>query len=231
MSSAIVAAAAGAAVSGMMSDDGGGGGGGGSADAAAQMQAEIARQQWDRYNKYYSPLEISMIDEANNAGSPTEYAQAAGDASATVAQQFGKARDRMSRTPGLDPSSPAAQASLVGLDMAQAASDATQQNVARMNVKNTAWAKKSGMLGMGKGLDTTAASSLGAASSNLANIAAANNSRNAANGAAMGRITDRVVSGLGNWLGNNTRGGGGGGNVGYTTPGDTNWDTPNWTNE
>ncbi len=211
MPGAILGAVASTVVGGLLSDDNGAEGANDAAADSSRLQAQIARDQWNRYKQNYEPLELSMIDEAKRAGSAAEYAQAAGDASATVSQQFGKARDRLSRTPGLDPSTPGANAAMAGLDMAQAASDATQQNVARQGVKNNAWAKKTGVLGMGKGLDTTAASSLGASSASLSNVAA--NGFNQANqqAGAVGRIVDRGFNSptVQGWLGNANRGGAG----------------------
>ncbi len=163
------------------------------ADANA-LQAQISRDQWNRYKEIYEPLERHMVDEAQDYASPENYAKAAGEASATVSQQFSKARDRLTRTPGLDPSSGAYQSSLVGLDLAQAANDATQQNLARKGVTDTAYARKQSALGLGKGLDATAASGLAlSASSNLA-LAQAGNQQAGQQAAALGRTTDRINS-------------------------------------
>lgn len=139
----------------------------GASDAAA-TQAQIGLEQWDRYKEVFAPLEDRYVADAQNYDSPENYAKAAGEASATVSEQFGKARDRLSRTPGLDPSSPAYMATLADLDGKQAAVDATQQNAARERVGETAWARKTGALSLGKGLPADAASMLGrSATSNL----------------------------------------------------------------
>lgn len=161
-----------------------------SADLAKE-QARIASEQDARYKELYLPMEQDMVAEAKNAGSAQEYAQAAGDASATVAEQFGKARERMARTPGLDPSTPGAAATMAGLDLAQAATDATSQNAARMGVKNAAWAKKSGMLGMGKGLDTTASAGLASAAGSLNGVANYN-----------GQLASQTAAGFGQFVSN-----------------------------
>lgn len=189
---------------------------------ATALQTQIAQDQWNRYREIYEPLERKMVSEAQDYASPDNYAKAAGDASATVSDQFSKARDRLTRTPGLDPSSGAYQSSLVGLDLAQAANDATQQNLARKNVTDTAYARKQAALGVGKGLDSTASSGLGSAAGGMASLAgryASNASYNSnlaqiglqnANqqAAALGRVTDRVFSSptVSNWL-NGTGGG------------------------
>jgi hypothetical protein len=137
------------------------------ADSTA-LQSQISQDQWNRYKEIYTPLENKLVADASNYASPEQYQRSAGDASATVAQQFGKARDQLTRTPGLDPSSPAYAASIAGLDQAQAASDATQQNAARTNVLNTSYARKTDAVSLGKGLP--AASMQGLNGANYANL-------------------------------------------------------------
>jgi len=173
------------------------------ADATA-LQAEIARDQWDRYREIYEPMERGLVADANKADAPEAYERAASEASATVSQQFGKARERLQRTPGMDPSSGAYQAGMTGLNLAQAATDATQQNAARVNTKDTAYRKKMAAVGLGKGLDGTAASGLQASASN--NLTMAQSSRDQANqiAGAAGRVSDRIFNSpsTSNWLGN-----------------------------
>ena len=140
----------------LMGDDSGAAAGNQSAADANNLQARISAEQWAKYLELYEPLERQMVNEAQDYASPENYAKAAGEASATVSQQFSKARDRLTRTPGLDPSSGAYQSSLVGLDLAQAANDATQQNLARKNVTDMAYARKTDALSLGKGLPANA---------------------------------------------------------------------------
>lgn len=174
-----------------------------SADATA-LQSQIAADQWDRYKTIYAPLEEGMVKDAQNYDSPENYAKAAGDASATVSEQFSKARDRLSRTPGLDPSTPGAQASMTGLDLAQAATDATQQNAARQKVKDTAYARKTDAISLGKGLPAQASSALSTSANNSLAMAQFNQGQANAGAAAAGRVVDRVFSSptVSNWLGN-----------------------------
>lgn len=173
------------------------------ADATA-LQAEIARDQWERYKEIYEPLEKGMIKEAQNYDTPENYARAAGEASATVAQQFGKAKDRIARTPGMDPSTGAYQTGMIGLDLAQAATDATQQNAARQKVKDTAYARKTDALSLGKNLPANASSALATSARSNMGLADTYNQQSALTSAAVGRITDRVFNSptASNWLGN-----------------------------
>jgi len=164
------------------------------ADATA-LQSQIAAEQWDKYRELYEPLERNVISEAQNYDTPQNYARAAGEASAAVSDQFGKARDRMTRTPGLDPSQAAFQSSMVGLDLAQAASDATQQNAARTKVRDTAFARKTDALGLGKGLPAGASSQLASVAQQGYNQANYNRQIGLDTVGAVGRITDRVFNG------------------------------------
>lgn len=174
------------------------------ADATA-LQSQIAAEQWDRYTELYDPLERQFVSEAQNYDSPSEYVRAAGDASATVAREFGKARERLGRTPGLDPSSPAYAAALGGLDLAEAATGATQQNAARQKVKDTAYVRKTDALSLGKGLPAQASNMLTTATRNNLGLAELNTATGMANSNAIGNVVNRVinpttVNGFKNWL-------------------------------
>lgn len=184
-----------------------------SATNAADLQQQIASEQWQKYNEIYDPLERTVVDEAKNYDSEAAYAQAAGDASATVSSQFGRARERFMRQPGLDPSSPAYANNLASLELSQAATDATQQNAARQRIKDTAFARKTDALGLGKGLPASASATLGAATnSNLAlanlgmNQAQQTNQQNGVISSAVGNLVNRFVTPdnvgkFGSWIG------------------------------
>lgn len=206
---ALVGAVAAPVVGSLLADDNGAEAANNAAADANALQAQISRDQWNRYKEIYEPLERQMVDEAQDYASRENYAKAAGEASATVSQQFSKARDRLTRTPGLDPSSGAYQSSLVGLDLAQAANDATQQNLARKNVTDTAYARKQSALALGKGLDATAASGLASSASTNLSLARAGQQQANQQAAAIGNIVDRVFAPKtnSNWLG--TSGGAG----------------------
>lgn len=200
MSSAITAVVAGAVVSSALSDDNGAEAANNSAADSNALQAQIARDQWNRYKEIYEPLERTMVDEAGSYDNAENYAKAAGDASATVSQQFSKARDRLTRTNGLDPSSGAYQSRLVGLDMAQAASDATQQNAARQKVTDTAYARKTDALSLGKGLPAQAGSALSTSANNNLSLAYMNQRQASAEAQAGGKVATGLVQATSNWL-------------------------------
>lgn len=202
MAWAVVAGATIATVGGaMLADDNGAGAANDAAADANRVQAQIARDQWNRYKEIYAPLEDSMVKDAQNYDTPEQYAKAAGDASATVSSQFSKARERLTRTPGLDPSSGAYQSSLVGLDLAQAANDATQQNAARQKVKDVAYARKTDALSLGKGLPAQASSALASSAGN--SLAQAQFAQGQANREA-GALGDVIGRGFSSWMNNKT---------------------------
>lgn len=206
MSAAITGAIAATVVGSALADDNGAEGANNAAADSTRLQSEIARDQWNRYKTMYSPLEESYVKEAQNYDSPENYARAAGDASATVASQFGKARAQLMRTPGLDPSSGAFQAGMTNLGLSEAANSAVQQNAARNKVKDMAFARKTDALSLGKGLPAQAATMLGSAATNSIGLANAGFNQANAQAGAIGRVADRVftpknIQGFGNWLG------------------------------
>lgn len=200
----LVGSVAAPVVGSLLADDNGAEGANNAAAASTQMQSQIAKEQWDKYKEIYEPMERDMVSEAQNYDSPENYAKAAGDASSTVSSQFSKARDRLSRTPGLDPSTAGAQANMVGLDLAQAATDATQQNAARQKVKDVAYARKTDALSLGKGLPANATSALSTATQTSLTMAQNGQAQANAQAGAIGRVVDRVFAPKtgSDWLGN-----------------------------
>ena len=173
------------------------------ASAGANLQAQIAAEQWDKYQELYEPLEKQMVQQAQDYTSPENYQRAAGDASATVAAQYGKARERLNRTPGLDPSSAGYAANLSGLELSQAAADATQQNLARKQVTDTGYSRQMAALGLGKGLDSTAAQGAASSAQTLNAIAASQNNLAGQQSNAAGQFVGNLFNGLSkvNWGG------------------------------
>lgn len=215
MSSAIAAVVGGAVVSSALADDYGAEDANAASAAATRMQAEIAKDQWDKYKEIYEPLEKRVVAEAAGYDTPTNYAKASGEAQATVSQQFSKARDQLTRQPGIDPSSAAYQASMVGLNMAEAAQGAVSQNTARQTVEDTAFARRQGAVAMGKGLDTTASAGLGSVASANASRAATAQAQANQQAAGIGQLTGTIIGAApkvmsSNWLGS-------GSTLGYMT--------------
>lgn len=211
----VAAAVAGSVVSSALADDYGAENANDASADATRMQAQIAKDQWNKYKEIYEPLEKQVVGEARGYETTANYAKAAGDAQATVSQQYSKARDQLTRQPGVDPSSAAYQSSMVGLNMAEAAQGAVQQNAARQGVQDTAYARKQAAVAMGKGLDTTAASGLGSVASSNASRAATAQAQANQQAAGIGQLTGTVVGAIpkvmsSNWLGS-------GSTMGYMT--------------
>lgn len=168
------------------------GGGGKEADASsatAQRMGQFGAGLADLYDSNYKPLNAIVANGAMDYDSAENYARAAGDAAATNASEFAKAKSRLTRTPGMDPSSGAYQASMVGLNLAEAANGAATQNAARKSVQDTAWNRQTQALGLGNALAGQASNAMGGAYSaqnNQANI-----SRN--NGNSIGGLIGDVI--------------------------------------
>lgn len=213
----IAAAVGGAVVSSMLSDDNGAEDANAAGADATRLQAEIAKDQWNKYKEIYQPLEKRVVAEASSYGSLADYEKASGNAQANVNQQFSKARDQLTRQPGVDPSSAAYQASMVGLNMSEAAQGAVQQNAARQTVEDTAYARKQAAVAMGKGLDSTASSGLGAVASSNANRAAAATAQANQQAAGIGNLVGTVIGAAPAALGSTSNWLGSGSVLGYAT--------------
>lgn len=174
------------------------------ASDAARMQAEIAQDQWNTYKQTYQPLEKELVADAREFDSPERYREAAGQAAADVNSQFGLARERLSRQPGFDPSSAAAQSGMVGLELSQAAAGATGQNAARRNIRDTAWARKVDAMSLGKGLPANASTMLNQSANTMGNLAANQYGLADSQARTAGRVADRIFStpAVSDWLGN-----------------------------
>ncbi len=199
MSAAICAAAVGAYISSSMADDNGAEDLNASSADANKLNAQISREQWNNYKENYQPLENALVAEASNYDTPENYAKAAGNANATVSSEFGKARDALTRTPGLDPTSASYQAGMTQLGLAQAANGAVAQNAARQGVADTAYSRKLNAVSLGKGLPAQAQSGLMSSANMFANQA--NNAQAQANGNAIGvgDTVSSVFTGLANY--------------------------------
>lgn len=168
---------------------------------ANSYQGEIASDQWNTYKEIYQPLEKEMVADAQKYDSKEAYDKAATSAQATVSTQLGLAKERLTRTPGLDPSSAAAQAAQVNLELKGAALGATSQNQAREAVTDKAYARKLDAVGLGKGLSTNATTGLASAAATSQQIAASQMQQANTSAANAGSLASGVIGGLSkiNW--------------------------------
>lgn len=190
ISSLIPAAAA------YLASGGGGSDAAGQASNAANILAGISADQWNYYKQHYQPLETNLIAQAQSAGSPEEYARAAGEANANVTGAFDQARkqteSRLQAT-GINPGAPAYQAAMGSTDLAQGAAAAGAQTTAANNVRNLAYQKALDVVGIGRNLPATA----GSAATNAANTAATGARLNAAQQTARGQAIAPLATALG----------------------------------
>lgn len=174
--------------------------------AANAYQGEIATDQYKNYKETYQPLEKSLVESVKGLDSDAAFDTAASEAQAAVGSQLGQAKERLMRTPGFDPSSAAGQAALASMELRGAALGAVEQNKARKAVKDSAFAKKLDVAGMGKGLVSNATAGLASAASTSARIADAAGARAtetaAGVGSALGTIANKIDwQGVGTQLG------------------------------
>ena len=161
---------------------------------ANAYQGEIATDQYEEYKKTYQPLERQMVADAQSYDTPEAYDRAAAGAQATTSQQIGLAQERLSRTPGLDPTSAAAQAGQAKLALQGAALGAGNQNAARSEVRDKAWARKMDALGLGKGLVTSASAGLSSAAQTSASLASAANAQASSTASGVGSMVQGLSS-------------------------------------
>ena len=171
------------------------------ATAANAYQGQIATDQYNTYKQIYQPMENQMVSTAQNFDSQANEDQAAGTAQDDVSSQIGQAQANLARTPGLDPTSAAAQAANTDLQIKGAAMGATAQTQARTNIKNEAWGRQMDSLGLGKGLVTNA--STGFANATAGANAIAHNAQGVATQTAsgIGGLASTAINGLSkvNW--------------------------------
>ncbi|MFB9244501.1 hypothetical protein [Massilia antarctica] len=173
---------------------------------ANAYQGEIATDQFEDYKTFARPVEHAVYADAMNTDTPEAYDKAAGEAQASVSSQLGMARERMARTPGLDPSSAAAQAATANMELKGAAMGAAAANKARDGIKDKAFARKLDAVGIGKGLVSNASSGLASAAATASNIAGQQSAQAGQTAAGIGNMVSGVTNGLSkiNWGGSGT---------------------------
>lgn len=168
---------------------------------ANAYQGEIAKDQWESYKEIYQPLEKEMVADAQQYDSQGAYDKAASSAQATVSTQLGLAKERLARTPGVDPTSAAAQTANINLELKGAAVGANAQNQAREAVTDKAYARKLDAVGLGKGLATNATTGLASAAATSQQIAASQARTASDTASSAGALASGVIGGLSkiNW--------------------------------
>lgn len=203
MAWAAVVGAVGTIAGGLLSRKGGGDQQRSAANAAGSRLADNSGSLWDFYQDSYKPLEMSLISDAQTAGSAAEYERAAGQAEADVSGAFGRAREANARdlaSYGLSPGDGRFQAQLAGLDLSKAAVGAGAQNRARQAVKDMAWRKKMGVAALGAGLRRDSMAGLASAAGVNQSLARDADARSGAAADGLGGIIGSFTGPLGDWL-------------------------------
>ena len=142
---------------------------GDAAARAADAQAAISQDQWNYYKQNFQPLESSLIQQAQTAGSPEEIAAAEGRASADVTgayNQAGKTAANKMQTYGINPGSPAYVSGVESAGLAEGSTKAGAITNAYNQQKQLAYSKMLDVVGLGRNIPAqSAASAAGSAQS------------------------------------------------------------------
>lgn len=134
---------------------------------ASRMQAEIGRDQWDRYKRIFGPIEEQWVQESQGIDSMANQNRVAQRAAADVASGFAGARERLAKNPGVDPGSQAYLQEQNRINLTEAATSASAQTGAREMIRDKGKAARTDVVQVGKGMPASAVSSLSSASSGL----------------------------------------------------------------
>lgn len=164
---------------------------------ALNAQAQLGRDQWDRYVKVYGPTEENLVRQANEGVSPEAMAERA---AADVDSGFAKTREvgeRQMARYGLNPASPAAIAARGNTNIEQSKARALGMNTARLTADDINFNRKATAVGMGKGLPAVASASLSGAAAGFGRMA----DQYANDMAGTGRFVGGISNKFGNWAG------------------------------
>lgn len=151
----------------------------GSDAASAQValgyrQADMAEAMNDRYLDIYDQPERDLVAEAQKGLDPEKYA---GMAVTDVGQQFDVQRDNLRRRNeayGLRPDSGRWQGSNRAMGIAEALGKSHAANKTRLAIEDTNFNRKAGVVGLGKGMQTSAMSGMGSAVGTMGSAANTN---------------------------------------------------------
>lgn len=147
----------------------------------ATDQANWSREDRERYESVYRPIENKYIEEATNYASPERQAQAAAEAQSDVQSAAAGARaasERNNAAMGIDPRSGRAGGVQATSDMGIALAEAGAANNARTAVRDKGLALTADVANMGRGATSAAAAgaagSVGASGTALSGAQASN---------------------------------------------------------
>jgi hypothetical protein len=174
---------------------------------ATNLSTAINANQWDYYVNNYRPAETLRINRAVAAGSPEEQARARGAANADVTGAFNTAEKdtaRRMQSFGINPGSPAYQASMASGDLMKGATTAGALTSADRSTQARADALLADVTNTGRNIPSNAAAGLNSSATANLNNARVSSGVNAANQAATGYGLNSVrplVNAAADWFG------------------------------
>ncbi len=133
---------------------------------SSAFTTQQAKDQYNRYNDTFVPLENQVVSEAENYDSEAKQAQAAGQAGTDVQVATAQARDASGRSMarmGVNPASGRYQSTQDSLASQEALQEAGARNNAREGVKQYGIALRKDAANFGRNMTGTAAQTIGAA--------------------------------------------------------------------
>lgn len=130
----------------------------------ATEQADWARQDRERYNTTFKPIEDDFIKEATNYATEDRQNEAAAEARADVQSAAATARasnERNAASMGINPNSGRFAGINATTDLNTTLMEAGAANTARQSVRDKGLALKADVVNMGRGLPATAAAAAG----------------------------------------------------------------------
>ncbi len=130
----------------------------------ATDQAKWSREDRDRYNTVYKPIEDDFIKQANEYGSEARQSEAAAEARAdvqTAAANNRAATERANASMGVTPGSGRFAGVQAASDLGTTLAEAGAANTSRQAVRDKALALKADVVNLGKGLPAQAAAGAG----------------------------------------------------------------------
>lgn len=169
---------------------------------AANINADIAKDQWKRYKDVFAPLEDQMVEDVQALPSP-DHQGAADKASADVVRAYSKARGMVGRDMarmGVNPASGAGMNRLKEGGVNMANSIVSARNAARTQEDQRALTNlqaKGGVVAGGKGLPGSAMQGLSNSAIIQSGLANQANQSAAGTGQFVGNMTGRVIQSFG----------------------------------
>lgn len=140
------------------------------------LQADIARKQWNEYREQGAPIMAQLSQEALEGPGAARYAERIGQAGADVRQSFAGQREMMDRSMrgmGVNPAS----GRFAGMDrsmrLAEAATEAGAMTSARRAVDDEAYGRRLNAVGLASGQGAQAQAGIASAAGGLASLGAA----------------------------------------------------------